>query len=69
MLLELLDGADEWLLEVSIDLLLLEPLVTALEWLMLEDEACVLLETLEDVTGVLLEMLEDDTDALLEDEA
>ena len=31
MLLELLDGVEEWLLEVSTDLLLLELLVTALE--------------------------------------
>ena len=31
MLLELLDGVEEWLLDVSTDLLLLELLVTALE--------------------------------------
>ena len=63
MLLELLDGVEEWLLEVSTDLLLLELLVTALDWLVLDDDIGVLLE--DEAALVLV----DDTGVLLEDEA
>ena len=51
MLLELLDGVEEWLLEVSTDLLLLELLVTAL--VVLDDDTRVLLE---DEAGLLLDV-------------